>query len=209
MELKDFIKAGNKVAFIPSDYGFPCWDYDVEPQIVTIGEYPVYFTDGTPDPKPEEYDGSCQVEIEEDIHGESQIKLWDLHPIEIFKEKEIRYAVMGSYTYKVIGKVLYDEEDYYILEDEEESWIIREESCFEFESNIYDLMEDELKRLRKQFCLGSIYLADYENSLGIAPNFLCGFSESYWDYLCEKYGEDNADDKDTPEEFAWFVKNAA
>jgi DNA polymerase-3 subunit beta len=67
MDYKDYIKAGNKVLYVP--YFDSMWDAywnEVKPMVVTIGEYRPYYTDGTPDPKPDEYEGCCLVEVEDD-----------------------------------------------------------------------------------------------------------------------------------------------
>lgn len=198
MEYKDFIKAGNKVAFIPSYESFYGWSLDVDPQVVTIGEYPVYFTDGTPDPTPEEFLPCCCVEIEENIHGEAQIELAELFGIELW-EKEV-YAIWGVSRCRVVGKVDYDYGDCYILEHDSE-WRIVDKECFEFERNISDLSFDELCELRKEISLGSMYLTDYENSFGIDVDTLSSYSEGYEESLYEEYGED-WENHDTPEEFA-------
>ena len=199
MEYKDFIKAGNKVAFIPQSYHpFWGWDYSVSPKVITIGEYKPYYTDGTPDPKPEEYNEYCFVEIEEDVHGETQISLSELFGIEL-SEKEV-YAIWGIGRCRVVGKVDCDDDDYYILEHEGE-WEIVDKESFEFERNISDLSFDELCELRKEIYLGSMYLTDYENSFGIDVDTLYSYSEGYEESLYEEYGED-WENHDTPEEFA-------
>ena len=72
-------------------------------------------------------------------------------------------------------------------------------------AEISDLTFDELKELRKQISVGSMYGCDYENNFGIDTDSLYYLCEGYWDYLCGKYGEDGADAHDTPDEFACYA----
>lgn len=72
-------------------------------------------------------------------------------------------------------------------------------------AEISDLTFDELKELRKQICVGSIYLSDYANSFGVDTEYLSSLCEDYLSYLCDEYGEDGADAHDTSEEFALFA----
>lgn len=204
MDYKDFIKPGNKVAFIPK---FDPWNWDVKPQIVTIGKYRPYYTDGSPDPTPEEYNEWCYVEIEEYIQDEKQISLELLHAIEWYDEPD-ENAIYDSEGWKVVGKVAeeVDDYEYYILERNGEQFVV-EESDFDYERDLYDLSEEELEELRGEIYVGSIYLHHYNNSFGINPSFLMGIGDAYCDYLCERYGEDKARKKDTPKEFAWYVMN--
>ena len=62
LDYKDFIKSGNKCIYdfrVASSYG----PFDMRNEIIiTIGEYKPYYTDGTPDPTPDEYDSDCWVE---------------------------------------------------------------------------------------------------------------------------------------------------
>ena len=201
MDYKDFIKPGNKVAFIPQSYHpFWGWDYSVDPKVVTIGEYKPYYTDGTPDPTPENYDAYCFVEIEEDIHGESQIQLDELFGIKL-SEEEV-YAIWGTDRCKVVGKVDSEVENYYILESDGEWEVVDADEC-EIERDISELSFDELCELRKEISLGSIYLSDYQNSFGIDVHKLSGYAEGYEESLYEEYGEEWAE-HDTPELFAEY-----
>lgn len=201
MEYKDYIKPGQRVAFIPSSYDtFYGWDWDVDPQVVTIGAFRPYYTDGTPDPTPEQYDADCQVEIEEDIHGESQIKLEELFAIEL-SEKQV-YGIWGTERCRIVGKVDCEIGKYYVLEDGDE-WKVVESDNFEEEREISELSFDELCKLRKEISLGSIYLSDYQNSFGVYAETLSSYAEGYEESLYEEYGED-WESHDTPEEFANF-----
>lgn len=202
MDYKDFIKAGNKVAFIPTYDRFFGWSWDVEPKVVTIGEYRPYYTDGSADPKPEEYDELCRVEIVEDVAGESQISLSELFAIIPMTEET--YAIWGTDCCKIVGRVDAEDEDYFVL-DHDGEWKIVAEDDFDIERDIFDLSRDELVRLRKQICVCSMFVSDYINSFGVNPDALCNLCEDYWSYLCDEFGEDEADAHDTPEEFANFA----
>ena len=101
----------------------------------------------------------------------------------------------------------------YIYEDETEV-LVRDEKGREFYvslediepyAEISDLSFDELKTLRSEISVGSCYLSDYENSFGVDTEYLSSLCEDYWHYLCDEYGEDEADAHDTPEEFAIFA----
>ena len=201
MEYKDFIKPGNKVAFIPQSYHpFWGWDFSVNPKVVTIGEYNPYYTDGTPDPTPQNYDAYCFVEIEEDIHGETQIQLDELFGINL-SEEEV-FVIWGTDRCKVIGKVDSEVENYYILESCGE-WIIVDADECEIERDISELSFDELCELRKEIYLGSLYLSDYENSFGIDVNVASDYAEGFICSLQDEYGEE-WEKYDTPENFAEF-----
>lgn len=41
------------------------------------------------------------------------------------------------------------------------------------------LNKAQLKQLRKEICLGSLFIADYENSFGIDPNEVCEFFDGF------------------------------
>ncbi len=73
--------------------------------------------------------------------------------------------------------------------------------CNHFRQNEYDnrcwdgkghFKRDFLWKLRQEITLNSLYLDDYENSFGIAPQAVCDFFEGYTDYLYdlveERYG---------------------
>ena len=42
-----------------------------------------------------------------------------------------------------------------------------------------ELTEKEVKKLSKEIVWGSLYLSDYSNSLGVKPNIVAEFAESY------------------------------
>lgn len=72
-------------------------------------------------------------------------------------------------------------------------------------AEIEDLTFEELKTLRSEISVGSIYLADYENSFGVDRDTLCSISDGYLEWLYECFGEELADENDTPENFAHYV----
>ena len=208
MEYKDFIKSGNKVAFIPQSYDpFFGWGFNVDPTVVTIGEYPPYFRDGTPDPPPEEYDRYCYVEIVEDIAGEAQIQLDELFPI--IPEEEEKWVIYYTDVCKLVGRVDLDPDDYseadnyYVIECDGE-WKIVEKNDIELKRTIAELSYDECKQLWEEIRPGSIYLSDYVNTLGITAEDA--------EVACESYGEEtgwgNNDNWDevynSPEKFAEY-----
>lgn len=160
MDYKDFIKPGNKVIFYPMSFE---WDnnFDVDPQVVTIGEYRPYYTDGSPDPTPEQYCEWCRVEIVEDIHGESQIRLEDLFPIEPC-DKDVVY---NGNEYKQIGKN--DELEIAVLWLNDDEWELARYDHIQERRFIHQLDSEELCRLFNQVGVGSMFTSDYMNDLGI------------------------------------------
>ena len=63
-----------------------------------------------------------------------------------------------------------------------------------------NLGKTQLKRLRDDIVLNSLFIADYNNRYGIDPNDVCNFFDGYMSYLGElekeKYGKelDNIED---------------
>ena len=78
--------------------------------------------------------------------------------------------------------------------EKEELDLLREEK----DLHIWDLDEEQLKKLRSEICVGSVYLSDYNNSFEIDPNEVYNYSESYLEEVDEYYGND------TPEHFAEY-----
>ena len=79
--------------------------------------------------------------------------------------------------------------------EQEELDLMRDEK----EVHIWDLDEDELKKLRKQICIGSCFYSDFKNSFGIDTNEVMMHAEAYEDYIAEEELED------TPQEFADYI----
>lgn len=78
--------------------------------------------------------------------------------------------------------------------EKEELDLLREEK----EIHIWDLDEEQLKKLRSEICVGSVFLSDYNNSFDIDPNEVYNYSEGYLVELDEDY------ENDTPEHFAEY-----
>lgn len=78
--------------------------------------------------------------------------------------------------------------------EKEELDLSREEK----DLHIWDLDEEQLKKLRSEISVGSVYLSDYNNSFEIDPNEVYNYSEGYLVELDEDY------EKDTPEHFAEY-----
>ena len=83
-----------------------------------------------------------------------------------------------------------------LLTDDEKEELdeLREEK----EIHIWDLDEEQLKKLRSEICVGSYYGSDYENSFEIDSDEVYNYSEGYLSFL-EECGYE-----DTPEEFAVY-----
>lgn len=96
--------------------------------------------------------------------------------------------VYGSYCY-VCERLIDDEE-------KAELDALRNEK----EIHVRDLSEDDLKKLRGEIYIGSIYLSDYENSFYIDENEVYNYSQSYEEWL------DNEDVEDSPEMFSYFIR---
>lgn len=62
--------------------------------------------------------------------------------------------------------------------------------------NIIELTKDELKELRKQVYLGSVFLCDYENTFGIDRNMLSEIMQGYEEEIYYLIDENGGDFKD-------------
>lgn len=71
--------------------------------------------------------------------------------------------------------------------------------------DIGTLSREELVKLWGEMCKGSVYLSDYQNSLGVFENVACDWYDTFWAYLRDEYGEMEAEEKDTAENFADYV----
>lgn len=88
-----------------------------------------------------------------------------------------------------------------LLDDDEDAEL--QEWREEVERNVFDLSQEELKKLRGQICVGSVYLSDYDNEFNIDESALYNECESYLYWLDEEKHED------TPDEFAYYIKEVA
>lgn len=57
-----------------------------------------------------------------------------------------------------------------------------------------NLGKTQLKRLRNDIVLNSLFILDYQNRYGLEPHAVCDFFDGYMDYLAdlekEKYGKE-------------------
>lgn len=88
-----------------------------------------------------------------------------------------------------------------LINDEEKAEL--EEWRNEKEIHIDDLSEDDLKKLRGEICVGSCYLADFENSFNLDANEVSDYSEKYEEYI-EELGLE-----DSPANFAKYIMECA
>ena len=88
-----------------------------------------------------------------------------------------------------------------LLTDDEKDELdeLREEK----EIHIWDLDEEQLKKLRSEICVGSCYGSDYENSFDIDTEEVYNISEGYLSFI-GFYGYE-----DTQEEFAEYCMDVA
>lgn len=211
MEYKDYIKAGAKVLHVPYIGDWSWYDQvDARAEVVTIGEYRPYYTDGEmADPKPEEYEGCCRVECDGTKY-DCQIRLDRLFPIEVKEGDTVLYQgkVREVYGYAkgcgMYDRWLMDEDDaetYCILKDGD-GWQVVEEDDVCSPRFISDLSQAELERLWCDIVRGSIYTDDYRNTLDVPDEDAMEAWEDFYDCLRDKYGEDGADGHDTAKEFA-------
>ena len=81
----------------------------------------------------------------------------------------------------------------------------------EEEVHVSDLTEEELKQLRREVCVGSIYLSDYSNSFDIDENEVCNACDDYYIHISSDDDGNRLPEtewqEDTPEEFANFCMN--
>ena len=85
------------------------WDwYWNKPQVTPLAGYRPYYIDGTPDPKNDEVNKWCYIEVEKAVCGDFQLCLNYLFELEESEEKEVMYDGM---MYDVRGKYINDEGD--------------------------------------------------------------------------------------------------
>ena len=210
MRYKDYVKPGNKCIYVPSNHPFASdneqfgCEYDElfgnALELVEISDYHPYFTNGLPDPTPEEYDSLCMVEVYSEQDGPIQVYFAQL--LAVIKPDEDLTCIYKNESCQVIG---YDPtKEYYVIEYMEDT-IVRSSFQIQIERDIDDLTFDELKELRDQICVGSIYTFDYQNKFGVNPKVVCEFSDSYIEDLYQIFHEDAGSEFDTSEAFANFI----
>lgn len=92
-----------------------------------------------------------------------------------------------------------------LLSVEEEEYLndLRQER----ERHVNELSLEELKELRSQIYVGSMFLSDYENTFNIDKEEVMQYSDGYIEYLeteADETGVDDSDWLDTPEAFAEY-----
>ena len=71
--------------------------------------------------------------------------------------------------------------------------------------DIETLSREELIKMFGQICRGSIYLSDYNNTLGVFNDVVYDWYECSYNHLVEVFGEEEAEKQDTAENFAEYV----
>ena len=170
--------------------------YDNNQQVVTLAGYRPYYTDGTPDPKNNEVEECCYIEVNEYVQDEKQLSLHYLFELEEAEEKEVLY---DSEMYEVRGKY-YDCLGYekYVLICNNTEYLFVDKDDIQEHHDVNLLDEEGYKTLFNEISRGSIYLSGYRNSVGCTCEDACNFCESYYEWLQEEYGDD-ADEHDNLE----------
>lgn len=89
----------------------------------------------------------------------------------------------------------------YVLDSENKSYCVGADDLQPLR-HISNLSFKELKELRSQICIGSCFIADYKNNLGVSAEEVCEFSDSYCESIDWNFSED------TPENFADYCLDA-
>ena len=105
---------------------------------------------------------------------------------------EVMKMRFGSWGTPISARLLTEDEEFELDE-------LREEK----ETHVWDLTKEELEQLRRDVCIGSCFISDYENSFNINPDEVCGYCDGYWEYLWFEHKEE-AENVDSPEEFAIY-----
>ena len=177
------------------------WYYN-KPKVVTLAGYRPYYTDGTPDPKNDEVNEWCYIEVEEAFFGEFQLSLNYLFELEEAEEKEVLY---DGEKYEVRGKYINDEEEEkYVLIDKNTEYFFVDKDEVQERHYVDSLNEEGYKTLFKEIKRGSIYLSDYKNSVCCTCEDVCDFCENYYEWLQEEYGDD-ADEHDNLESWLTYA----
>ena len=163
-------------------------DYSVEPQVVTLAGYRPYYTDGTPDPKNNEVEECCYIEVNEYVQDEKQLFLHYLFELEEAEEKEVLY---DSEMYEVRGKY-YDclGDEQYVLIYNNTKYLFVDKDDIQERHDVNSLDEEGYKTLFNEISRGSIYLSDYKNSVGCTCEDVCEFCDGYYDWLYDEFGEE-------------------
>lgn len=177
-------------------------DCSVEPQVVTLAGYRPYYTDGTPDPKNNEVEECCYIEVNEDVQDEKQLSLYYLFELEEAEEDEVLY---DGEMYEVRGKYINDEEEEkYVLIDKNTEYFFVDKDDIQERNDVNLLDEEGYKTLFNEIRRGSIYLSDYSNSVGCTCDDVCSFCDGYYDWLQDEFGEED-EEHDTLESWLKYA----
>lgn len=169
-------------------------------KVVELAGYRPYYTDGTPDPKNDEVNEWCWIEVDGDV-DDSQVSLDKLYPFTTFEQPVS--LLYNGYVCKCIGSFENDDDDtFFIVKDGYEFKVYEGYELDEIHS-IEDLSEDECRKLASEVGRGSIYLSDYRNSFGIPSYEMSAICDSYYEDLYAKYQEDEV--CDTLDAFAHYL----
>ena len=128
----------------------------------------------------------------------TQVALRSLLPI--IEEKNDKKVLYCGNEVKVFGAD--EDNDYYVIETDGKLIVVDADGV-DVIRHIPELSRRELQELRKQISIGSIYLSDYYNTLGVPREEASNYAEGYLDYLRKEYGED-WESHDTPEMFDYY-----
>lgn len=201
----DFIKPGVEAVYIQREDA-RLWYYDPIVCVVKIGPHRPYYTDGSPDPRPDDILDWCHVEaypVDSDCR-ESQFRVSDLHPIQ--PDEERTEALHCGRCCRVIGRVLEEDDfgdwvetDYFVIEEDGKK-VVTDDIVIRRRRE--DLSREELVQLRGEICLGSLYLSDYCNTLGIAAYDASEMADEFLEAV------EAGEVRDTPEDFATYFEAA-
>lgn len=198
----DFIKPDALCIYDPNDdWGVSDREWH-DPIVVRIGKYNPYYTDGEmPDPKSrDEWEETMRIEVYHDNpHYDCQIPLYALHEIEptdlteVLVGDEVRTDIIGEWCgYIIVGD-----------KDDLANIVVTSDYCAV--RHIEDLSLEELLEFYGQISVGSIYISDYRNSFGVPPREASDASDSFEQFLCAEYGDNDADNHYNAQEFAEYV----
>ena len=159
-----------------------------KPKVVTLAGYSPYYTDVTPDPKNDEVNEWCYIEVQEAVYGDYQLSLNYLFELEEAEEKEVMYDCK---MYEVRGKYINDEEEekYVLIDNNTEYFFVYKDEIQE-RNDVNLLDEESYKTLFNEIGRGSIYISDYKNSVGCTCDDVCSFCDGYLDWLQDEFGEE-------------------
>lgn len=75
--------------------------------------------------------------------------------------------------------------------------------------HVLELTHDELMKLRREICVGSIYYTDYRNSFGIPMKEVSCYADGFEEDVCDRTKDAEEQDKliRDPQEFAYYCES--